>query len=220
MRRIALTTILVLAALLAGVAASGCSQDSASGTATGATPTSSAFPSALPITPSPASDWKQTETYANDYYGFSFQYDPTRFEVKELEKGASGGFTVFVYGVDDQAKVSSYFCVAPLERPSFLHHAKPSSKEMTRLRRQFFGAGQAAVGKIESVRRIRLCGLPGWLGDGTLTRSGQSPAHVWLRLYVLVGPRCLWELLLTSELDEASSTWSAYEGVIASFRAE
>jgi hypothetical protein len=212
-----LATVAVMALL--GVLG-GCSNGTSSSSPS-LSPSLSASPISVSITPSPATDWQQTKTYTNQRFGFSFQYDPTRFTIKEVESGPSGGLAVYAYVVDAQGALGdSCFFVSPIQKPSYLDRTTPSDRQLHQMARQFFGPGQPAGSQLAKSQVVRLGELLGVASDGTTPASGAASQPLHGRGYVLCGSRYVWELTVAQPQDDWPSAWPVYEGIVASFRAD
>jgi hypothetical protein len=213
MRKSATLAVLAVAALAVGIAATGCSRTPTPSSA------SSSSPSVFGITPSPATDWTQTKTYVDKHFGFSFDYDAARFAIKVAQTPLGAVLFVYLKDANGAASLDEFQLSKPIAKPSFLHGAKPSKRQLALLIKHFFGAGQPAGSSfLSKPHLVVINGLVGIAGDGLVPEADSPSQMLRGRFYVLCGKRALYELGVVGPRQSWPIAWATYQGIVASFR--
>jgi hypothetical protein len=210
-RPCAALALAVLLGVLAGCSSAGAGHDSS--------PSPSASASAVSITPSPATDWQQTKTYENKRFGFSFQYDPTRFRVKEVDQGPSGGFTACVLERRSTSNLTAFF-VRLVAKPHYLSGANVDKQQLQRLATDYASQTEPQGSQLSNPHLIRIGDRLGLGYDGSAPPNSTIARPMHYRFYGLPGEICIYEIYLGAPRELWSAVWTNYAGIVASFRAD
>ncbi|NLG65852.1 MAG: hypothetical protein GX537_09640 [Actinobacteria bacterium] len=210
--------LLACAALVVGISAAGCSSDATSSDAAPqVTPSQTASPSLPPVTPSPATDWKETKTYRNDYYGFSFEYDSAQYYVEELEDGPDGGFVVYVLE-DAPAGSPRLFWVRPVSKPRYLASAPVGQRALRRLLSQYLSCPEPEGGEVLAASVVEVAGQGGVVVDGVVLPTDAAPEEMQYRMYAIPNGKVLCEASIGAPAADWRGAWQALQGIVASLR--
>jgi hypothetical protein len=202
MVRLVAATILLLAASLTGA----CSGDTDRTSQVPPSP-SLGTPSLVPST----TDWQESETYHNTDFGFSFDYDPSAFSIEELINGPAEFPMVRIIRDDSPDIVLTVIVLEPAFHSSI---KKTVAEELERYTQENPGSS------FSEPTTVSLHGRSAVALDWQLKAYESDSMDTNLRLYIVAGSHLVFEILLGMPEDQWPEAWPAYEGVIASFRAE
>ncbi len=164
-----------------------------------------------------AADWQESETYRTTEYGLSFDYDPSVFRIKEIFNEYFGPPTVYITR-DDWPEV--VLAVTVLEMPSSWDSPSAVAKGLDRYAKEFASGTDPDGLEVSDYIALRLHGWPAVAFDWSDKANEIVPVDTHYRIYDLAGSRWTYEITLGVPEEQWPLAWPAFEGIVASFRAE